>query len=214
MVTTSRPDPDFHALGDLLTEAGLPAGSDPSTRATAFSTEATAAGGRQSRVSGLARRLAMVWAEAVGPEIADNARPRQLRNGRLVVSTSSSAWAQSLQFMAEDIRGRLNEMLGEEAVRTMFFRHAGWEASLSSSEPAAQASAAASALSSAPALGGAGVAPDPGARAGGEVPRTLDADQRAALRAVRESGLAADLTATIERAMMAAFSRPPVREEK
>jgi hypothetical protein len=30
--------------------------------------------------------------------------------------------------MTEKIRGRLNEMLGEDAVRTMFFRHAGWEA--------------------------------------------------------------------------------------
>ena len=75
-----------------------------------------------------ARRVAEVWDEAVGPEIAANARPVQLRQGRLVVSTSSSAWAQTLQFMGEAVRVRLNESLQTDEIRTVFFRHAGWEA--------------------------------------------------------------------------------------
>ena len=43
----------------------------------------------------------------VGPEVAANARPVQLRDGRLVVTTSSSAWAQTLQLMSPMVVERL-----------------------------------------------------------------------------------------------------------
>jgi len=75
-MTVSRGETDFQAIGDLLAEAGLPAG-------TGASPETEAAGRRQGRPPSAARRLAAVWAEAVGQEIAQHAQPRQLRNGRL-----------------------------------------------------------------------------------------------------------------------------------
>jgi hypothetical protein len=75
----------------------------------------------------VARALASTWAEAVGEEIAANTRPVQFRQGRLAVSASSSAWAQTLQLMAEAIGDRLNERLGGTVVREVVFRHAGWE---------------------------------------------------------------------------------------
>ena len=49
--------------------------------------------------------------------MAGNARPVQLRDGRLVVTTSSSAWAQTLQLMSEMVRARLNERLGDGSHR-------------------------------------------------------------------------------------------------
>jgi len=75
----------------------------------------------------LPRLLAAVWLDVVGPEVAANARPVQLRRGRLVVSASSSAWAQTLQLMAEAIVVRLNERMGPGSVERAVFRHAGWE---------------------------------------------------------------------------------------
>jgi hypothetical protein len=77
----------------------------------------------------LNQRLAAVWADAVGSEVAANARPAQLRDGRLVVSTSSSAWAHTLQLMSPMVVDKLNERLGEGAVKKAVFRLAGWDPS-------------------------------------------------------------------------------------
>lgn len=73
------------------------------------------------------RRLAAEWPRVVGPEIAQNAQPRSLRGGRLVVATSSSVWAQTLQLMAEQVRRGLNEALGAPIVEDVVFRPAGWD---------------------------------------------------------------------------------------
>jgi hypothetical protein len=72
-------------------------------------------------------RLAALWPETVGAEIAANARPVQLRDGRLVVATSSAAWAQTLQLMSEVVVRKVNEGLGAAVVERAVFRHAGWE---------------------------------------------------------------------------------------
>jgi predicted nucleic acid-binding Zn ribbon protein len=84
-------------------------------------------GGAAGEASDLARRLAEVWEEAVGAEIATNAHPVHVRDGRLVVTTSSSAWAQTLQAMSEMVASKINEKLGGEVVTRAVFRHAGWE---------------------------------------------------------------------------------------
>ena len=180
----------------------------------------------------MARRVAEVWAEAVGPEIAANARPLQLRQGRLVVSTSSSAWAQSLQFMGEAVRARLNESLETDEIRTIFFRHAGWEAApdhgstalparASSRPPGADSCDAresdvcgesgatkveAGATHEARAIGDSPVAA--GFSAGD--PQDLTEEQRAALEGVRDLDVSPELREVIGRAMKAAF----VREER
>ena len=75
----------------------------------------------------LSRRLSIIWADAMGPEVAANARPVQLRDGRLVVTTSSSGWAQTLQLMSPMVVERLNEALGGGTVAKAVFRHAGWD---------------------------------------------------------------------------------------
>jgi Dna[CI] antecedent, DciA len=107
---------DFDRLGDLLPETTGAGDTGPGA--------AQAAG-----VPGvdLNQRLAAAWADVVGAEVAGNTRPVQLRDGRLVVATSSSAWAQTLQMMSEMIVARLNQRLGQGAIDKAVFRHAGWE---------------------------------------------------------------------------------------
>ena len=125
---------DFDRLGDLLPAASeaLPTANEaaPSRTPAGAAAHAGAAGDTGARAAAadlMNRRLAAVWADVVGAEVAGNARPVQLRDGRLVVTTSSSAWAQTLQLMSEMVIARLNERLGERAVEKAVFRHAGWE---------------------------------------------------------------------------------------
>lgn len=57
-----------------------------------------------------------VWPTAVGAAIAANAWPGRIaRDGTLHVTASSSAWAFELTHLAETIRSRLTEELGEAA---------------------------------------------------------------------------------------------------
>jgi len=136
--------PDFERLGDLLRGvqdvqelgSGAPhdGGSDTTGRSAPPAGSSVDRGGAHSAATDprsprpdVSRRLAAVWPDVVGPEAAANARPVQLRQGRLVVSASSSAWAQTLQLMSEAIVGRLNECLGPGSVERAVFRHAGWE---------------------------------------------------------------------------------------
>ena len=51
------------------------------------------------------------WSEAVGPSIAEHARPTAERGGVVTVSCSASVWAQELDLMAEQIIQRLNDAL-------------------------------------------------------------------------------------------------------
>jgi Dna[CI] antecedent DciA-like protein len=63
-----------------------------------------------------------VWPQAVGDSIARNAWPARIaRDGTLHVATSSSAWAFELGLLAEDLRGRLAERLGERTPASLRF---------------------------------------------------------------------------------------------
>ncbi|HZK49920.1 MAG TPA: DUF721 domain-containing protein, partial [Thermoleophilia bacterium] len=73
------------------------------------------------------RLVAEVWLKVMGPEGAANSQPRHLRNGRLVVATQSSAWAQALQDRGDEVIARLNSHLGEAAIVSVSFRPAGWD---------------------------------------------------------------------------------------
>ncbi len=126
--------PDFNRLGDLLpagNEGALGASGPGEAREGSSgagpSRQTPMSGAADDRAADLNRLLAAVWADVVGAEVAGNAKPVQLREGRLVVTTSSSAWAQTLQLMSEMVIARLNERLGEAAVKKAVFRHAGWE---------------------------------------------------------------------------------------
>src|SRR5690606_28837772 len=71
-------------------------------------------------------RVAEVWRACLGEEIAANARPVSLRSGRLVVATSSPAWAHALQLMEPGIVARLNDALQGRPLGQAVFRAAGW----------------------------------------------------------------------------------------
>ena len=116
--------PDFDRLGELLPARNTAA--DKTGRGAPGTPPGTVPPGTQA-ADELSQRLAVLWADVVGAEVAENARPVQLRDGRLVVTTSSSAWAQTLQFMGPMIVAGLNERLGEGAVEKAVFRHAGWD---------------------------------------------------------------------------------------
>ena len=62
-----------------------------------------------------------IWNETVGATIARNAQPEKIRNGTLFVKVSSSTWMQELQYMKEMISNKLNQSLGREVVKNIFF---------------------------------------------------------------------------------------------
>ena len=62
-----------------------------------------------------------IWNETVGSVIARNAQPDRIRNGTLFIKVASSTWMQQLQYMKEMITEKLNQRLGREVVKNIFF---------------------------------------------------------------------------------------------
>jgi predicted nucleic acid-binding Zn ribbon protein len=62
-----------------------------------------------------------IWNEIVGPTIARNAQPEKIRNGTLFVKVTSPVWMQQLQYMKEMIAEKLNQTLGGDVVKNVFF---------------------------------------------------------------------------------------------
>src|ERR671918_2721601 len=62
-----------------------------------------------------------IWNDVVGKPIARNAQPEKIRNGTLFVKVTSPVWMQQLQFMKEMIAEKLNQRLGGELVKNIFF---------------------------------------------------------------------------------------------
>jgi hypothetical protein len=62
-----------------------------------------------------------IWNDVVGKPIARNAQPEKIRNGTLFVKVTSPVWMQQLQFMKEMIAEKLNQRLGGEVVKNIFF---------------------------------------------------------------------------------------------
>ncbi len=179
---TGNPD-EFSRLGDLLVD--VDDGQAPAVSAGGAGTEAPGGPPRD-----LTRLLSAVWPEVAGPEVAANARPVQLKQRRLVVSASSSVWAQTLQLMSEAIVGRLNERLGPGTVERIVFRHAGWDERPRRPQGADPVP---------PPAG------HPAPETGAESPLTFE--QNEALAAVESLDLAPELRDKITRAMKAAFVR-------
>jgi len=65
------------------------------------------------------------WADVVGATIARHARPRRLRRGVLVVEVEGAEWMHELQYLKQELRGRLNDRLGRTAIREIFLVLAG-----------------------------------------------------------------------------------------
>jgi hypothetical protein len=62
-----------------------------------------------------------IWNEMVGDTIARNAQPEKIRQGTLFVKVSSHVWMQQLQYMKDTIADKLNQSLGGEVVKNIFF---------------------------------------------------------------------------------------------
>jgi predicted nucleic acid-binding Zn ribbon protein len=62
-----------------------------------------------------------IWNDTVGATIARNAQPEKIRNGTLFVKVSTPVWMQQLQYMKEMIAEKLNQRLGAEVVKNVFF---------------------------------------------------------------------------------------------
>jgi predicted nucleic acid-binding Zn ribbon protein len=60
-----------------------------------------------------------VWPEAAGEAVAAEATPTAERAGTLVVTCSSSVWAQELTLMAPDLVANLNAAIGRPVVRAL-----------------------------------------------------------------------------------------------
>ncbi len=56
------------------------------------------------------------WTELVGEQIATHTTPESFADGKLVVRTSSTAWATQLKLLAPDVIRRLNADLGDGTV--------------------------------------------------------------------------------------------------
>jgi predicted nucleic acid-binding Zn ribbon protein len=62
------------------------------------------------------------WEDAVGAQVAANARPVALDGGRLVVEVEQPGWATQLRFLETTILERLATVAGPDAVRTIEVR--------------------------------------------------------------------------------------------
>ena len=66
-------------------------------------------------------KLWRYWAEIVGPSVAANSRPIEIKRGCLTVWAKSSAQMQDLHFIADVIKLKVNKFLGTPAVRSIRF---------------------------------------------------------------------------------------------
>jgi predicted nucleic acid-binding Zn ribbon protein len=62
-----------------------------------------------------------IWNDVVGKTVANNAQPEKIRNGTLFIKVSSPVWMQQLQYMKEMIAEKLNQRLGSQVVKNIFF---------------------------------------------------------------------------------------------
>ena len=67
-------------------------------------------------------RIWEVWDDAVGPGIAEHAKPSWIKKGSLRVDVSDPIWLQELEFVGNQIMEKLNEKLGRKAVKKIEFR--------------------------------------------------------------------------------------------
>jgi len=66
-------------------------------------------------------RLLSLWDRAVGPQVAAQTYPQDIRRGILQVRVSSSVWMHQLQFLKEDILRKLRDVMGNDTVSGLRF---------------------------------------------------------------------------------------------
>jgi hypothetical protein len=67
------------------------------------------------------------WAEALGEQLAHNIRPVAIHHGVLVVAVKDSVWLQELQFMKDDLKKKLNRVLGKGGIHDLRFKIGAWD---------------------------------------------------------------------------------------
>lgn len=67
-------------------------------------------------------RVTSCWEDVVGPEVARQVRPRQVRGDELVVSVDHPAWATELELAGSVVLSRLAEKLGDVALQRLSVR--------------------------------------------------------------------------------------------
>jgi hypothetical protein len=58
----------------------------------------------------------------VGEAVAAHAQPESIQQGRLLVTVSDPSWNHQLQFLKDDIKKKLNSLLGRAVVTELRFR--------------------------------------------------------------------------------------------
>lgn len=61
------------------------------------------------------------WGEVVGEAVQKNSCPQKVVNGILFVKTKSPSWAQELKVLDNEIKRKINEMVGSVVVREIRF---------------------------------------------------------------------------------------------
>ena len=67
------------------------------------------------------RHLLDIWEKAVGPQVAAQSRPDNLKRDILIVKVSSSVWMQQLHFLKQEIIGKVNDLIGKSSIRDIRF---------------------------------------------------------------------------------------------
>lgn len=76
----------------------------------------------RSKDDGDLTQIWRLWSGAVGPAIAENTRPAAFKGTLLIVHAASSAWVHQLQFLKNDIIGKVNQSLGKKLVKDIKFK--------------------------------------------------------------------------------------------
>ena len=67
-------------------------------------------------------RVWHVWDRIVGDVISKNAKPAAFKGRILLVYVTSSTWVHQLQFLKEEMIGKLNEGLGKSLIDDLKFK--------------------------------------------------------------------------------------------
>jgi len=74
------------------------------------------------RKSVLSDRARDVWKEAVGDIIDENTTLKNIDKDRLIIVVSNDTWRQELSLRKEEIINKINELIGENAIKEITFR--------------------------------------------------------------------------------------------
>lgn len=63
-----------------------------------------------------------LWNEIVGERIAQVAKAKKIKNGKLSISVENSVWRNELIFLKKEIMEKINKKFNEEIVKDIIFR--------------------------------------------------------------------------------------------